>query len=70
MDLVVGLDSSTTATKAVDWNREGRAVGSLRLPQNTGSGSSWRSADAPWTRCAGKLVIPLDAVKTRERNRR
>ena len=32
MDLVVGLDSSTTATKAVAWTREGQAIAEGRAP--------------------------------------
>lgn len=31
-DLVIGLDSSTTATKAIAWDREGRAVAEGRAP--------------------------------------
>ena len=32
MDLVVGIDSSTTATKAIAWDREGRPVAEGRAP--------------------------------------
>jgi sugar (pentulose or hexulose) kinase len=31
-DLVIGIDSSTTATKAIAWDSEGRAVGEGRAP--------------------------------------
>ena len=31
-DLVIGLDSSTTATKAIAWDRHGHAVGEGRAP--------------------------------------
>ncbi|HZF34528.1 MAG TPA: FGGY family carbohydrate kinase, partial [Candidatus Angelobacter sp.] len=31
-DLVIGIDSSTTATKAIAWDRDGRAVGEGRAP--------------------------------------
>jgi len=29
-DLVIGLDSSTTATKAIAWDRKGQAIGEGR----------------------------------------
>src|SRR5512145_1123122 len=31
-DLVIGVDSSTTATKAIAWDRHGRAVAESRMP--------------------------------------
>ena len=41
MDLVLGIDSSTTSTKAIAWDREGRAVAEGRAPvpmRNLGRG--------------------------------
>ena len=31
-DLVIGIDSSTTATKAIAWNRDGSVAGIGRCP--------------------------------------
>src|SRR4051794_14215138 len=58
MTCVIGLDSSTTATKAVAWNREGRAVAdgrgefSLALPR-----PGWHEQDPEdWWRSTASAV--------------
>src|SRR5919106_1392174 len=58
MSYVIGVDSSTTATKAVVWNREGRAVAdgraefSLALPR-----PGWHEQDAEdWWRSTARAV--------------
>jgi xylulokinase len=58
MSYVIGVDSSTTATKAVVWNREGRAVAdgraefSLALPR-----PGWHEQDAEdWWRSTASAV--------------
>src|SRR3954453_7177034 len=58
MSYVIGIDSSTTATKAVVWNRAGRAVADgraefgLALPR-----PGWHEQDAEdWWRSTGAAV--------------
>jgi sugar (pentulose or hexulose) kinase len=62
-DLVIGLDSSTTATKAIAWDRNGRAVAegrapvALSIPQ-----SGWFEQDAAdWWGAAAQALQELAA---------
>jgi xylulokinase len=51
-DLVVGIDSSTTATKAIAWTRDGEAVAQGRSPlplDNPAPGHYEQPAEAWWT---------------------
>lgn len=51
MDLVLGIDSSTTSTKAIAWDREGRAVAEGRAPvpmRNLGRGHLEQSVEDWW----------------------
>jgi xylulokinase len=65
MSYVIGIDSSTTATKAVVWDRGGRAVAegrgefALALPR-----PGWHEQDAEdwWRSCATAVTQALDSV--------
>jgi sugar (pentulose or hexulose) kinase len=65
MAYVIGIDSSTTATKAVVWDRDGRAVAegraefALALPR-----PGWHEQDAEdwWRSCATAVVAALESV--------
>jgi xylulokinase len=65
MSYVMGIDSSTTATKAVVWDADGRAVAdgraefALALPQ-----PGWHEQDAEdwWRSCASAVRQALEAV--------
>jgi len=65
MSYVIGIDSSTTATKAVVWDRDGRAVAegrggfALALPQ-----PGWHEQDAEdwWRSCATAVTQALESV--------
>src|SRR4051812_7390672 len=65
MAYVIGIDSSTTATKAVVWDREGRAVAegraefALALPR-----PGWHEQDAEdwWRSCAAAVRQALGSV--------
>jgi xylulokinase len=65
MAYVIGIDSSTTATKAVVWDRDGRAVAegraafALALPQ-----PGWHEQDAEdwWRSCTTAVRQALEAV--------
>jgi xylulokinase len=65
MAYVIGIDSSTTATKAVVWDRDGRAVAegrgefALALPR-----PGWHEQDAEdwWRSCATAVKGALEAV--------
>jgi sugar (pentulose or hexulose) kinase len=68
-DLVIGLDSSTTATKAIAWDRDGHAVGEGRAQialSNPQAGWFEQSADDWWTSAQAALRELLAKVK-RER---
>lgn len=57
-DLVVGIDSSTSATKAIAWNREGEAVAEGRLPvplSNPSPGLFEQDPNDWWGSTAGAL---------------
>lgn len=64
-DLVIGIDSSTTATKAIVWDRYGNALGEgrqavpLAVPR-----PGWAEQDAEdwWTSCVGALRQALAGV--------
>ena len=61
MDLVLGIDSSTTATKAIAWDRAGRAVaeGRASLPmRDLGRGWMEQSVD-DWWRSLGAALRDL-----------
>src|SRR3954468_11027650 len=65
MAYVIGIDSSTTATKAVVWDRDGRAVAegraefALTLPR-----PGWHEQDAEdwWSSCASAVSQALGSV--------
>jgi xylulokinase len=65
MAYVIGIDSSTTATKAVVWDRDGRAVAegrgtfALALPR-----PGWHEQDAEdwWRSCATAVTQALESV--------
>ncbi len=60
-DLVIGLDSSTTATKAIAWNRHGKAVaeGRAAVPLHTPK-PGWFEQDVDdWTGAAAKALKQL-----------
>jgi xylulokinase len=69
MSYVIGVDSSTTATKAVVWNREGRAVADgraefpLALPR-----PGWHEQDAEdwWRSTAAAVRRALQSVDASE----
>jgi sugar (pentulose or hexulose) kinase len=63
MDLVVGLDSSTTATKAVAWTREGRAVaeGRAPVPVSTPAPGAFEQEPAQWGESAATALSQLTA---------
>ena len=61
MDLVLGIDSSTTATKAIAWDRAGRAVaeGRSSLPMHD-LGRGWMEQGVDdWWRSLGKALGDL-----------
>ncbi len=60
-DLVIGIDSSTTATKAIAWDRRGRAVaeGRSAIPLNTPKPGWVEQEVADWT---GSLAKALQQV--------
>ena len=58
MDLVVGIDSSTTSTKAIAFDREGRALAEGRAPvplRNLGRGHLEQSVQDWWASLASAL---------------
>jgi sugar (pentulose or hexulose) kinase len=65
MSYVIGIDSSTTATKAVVWDHDGRAVAegraefALALPR-----PGWHEQDAEdwWRSCASAVTQALESV--------
>src|SRR3954447_25711085 len=65
MSYVIGIDSSTTATKAVVWDHDGRAVAegrgefALALPQ-----PGWHEQEAEdwWRSCATAVTQALESV--------
>jgi sugar (pentulose or hexulose) kinase len=63
MDLVVGLDSSTTATKAVAWTREGRAVaeGRAPVPMSTPAPGAFEQQPEEWWNSAAAALRQLTA---------
>jgi xylulokinase len=65
MSYVIGIDSSTTATKAVVWDREGRAVAEGRAEFALAlSRPGWHEQDAEdwWRSCAAAVVQALQSV--------
>ncbi len=68
-DLVVGVDCSTTAAKAIVWNSEGRAVSSARIPYELSQpqpGWGEQNAEDWWTAFGG---VVRRAVQTVDANR-
>jgi xylulokinase len=68
-DLVIGLDSSTTATKAIAWDRAGRAHGEGRAPialSNPQAGWFEQEAEDWWTSAQAAIQALLGKVE-RER---
>jgi len=64
-DLVIGLDSSTTATKAIAWDREGRALAEGRAPialSNPQAGWFEQEADDWWASAQKAIRELLDKV--------
>src|SRR5215475_969550 len=61
MDLVVGLDSSTTATKAVAWTREGQAVaeGRAPVPMSTPAPGAFEQEPQEWWESAASALRQL-----------
>ena len=60
-DLVIGLDSSTTTTKAIAWDRRGHAVaeGRAGVPMSNPK-SGWFEQDvSDWTSAAAKALRQL-----------
>lgn len=62
-DLVIGIDSSTTATKAIAWDRKGRAVAEGRAPVALSNPKpGWFEQEAgDWCAAAGKALKRLTA---------
>ncbi len=60
-DLVIGLDSSTTATKAIAWDKSGRAVAEGRVSLHINNPKpGWYEQDSnSWTNAAAKAVKEL-----------
>lgn len=58
LDLVIGIDSSTTATKAIAWNRKGRAIaeGRAAVPLSNPKPGWFEQDVAHWT---GALAVAL-----------
>ena len=57
-DLVIGIDSSTTATKAIAWDRRGRAVAETRVSQPISNPKpGWFEQEvSDWTTALGKSL--------------
>jgi sugar (pentulose or hexulose) kinase len=68
-DLVIGLDSSTTATKAIAWDRSGRAVAEGRTSLKIDSPQrGWFEQDAyAWTNASAKALKKLLQIVAPER---
>lgn len=68
-DLVIGLDSSTTATKAIAWDKSGRAVAEGRASiQIDNPRLGWFEQDAnAWTNAAAKALKKLMQIVAPER---
>lgn len=67
-DLVVGIDSSTTATKAIAWDRHGRALAEGRATQTLSNPQPFffeQDADDWWASCREALRGLLAAVDPR-----
>jgi sugar (pentulose or hexulose) kinase len=65
-DLVIGLDSSTTATKAIAWDREGRALAEGRAPidlKNPQAGWFEQEADDWWASAQKAIHGLLEKVE-------
>ena len=60
-DLVIGIDSSTTATKAIAWDRRGRAVAETRVSQPISNPKpGWFEQDvSDWTTALTKALKQL-----------
>jgi len=60
-DLVIGLDSSTTATKAIAWNAGGRAIaeGRAAVPLHTPKPGWFEQDVGDWTGAAAKALKQL-----------
>ena len=63
MDLVVGLDSSTTATKAVAWTRQGQAIaeGRAPVPLSTPGPGAFEQQPEEWWQAAVAALRQLTA---------
>ena len=63
-DLVIGLDSSTTTTKAIAWDRRGRAVaeGRAGVPMSNPKPGWFEQDVGDWTNGAAKALKPDDSV--------
>ena len=67
-DLVIGIDSSTTATKAIAWDRDGRAVAEGRAPvamRSPRPGWFEQSVEDWWSSLQGALGELLGRVEAR-----
>ena len=68
-DLVIGIDSSTTATKAIALDRDGRIVAEGRppcrcpTPSPAGSSRKWTTGPAPLTKALKQLTKKVDASR-------
>ena len=68
-DIVIGIDSSTTATKAIAWDRSGKAVGEGRMALTLSTPQpGWFEQDAAdwWTSTVAalrELTVQIDASK-------
>ena len=60
-DLVIGLDSSTTAKKAIAWDKSGRAVaeGRVALEINNPQPGWYEQDSNAWTNAAAKAIEEL-----------
>lgn len=60
-DLVIGLDSSTTTTKAIAWDRRGHAVaeGRAGVPMNNPKAGWFEQDVSDWTNAAAKSLKQL-----------
>ena len=57
-DAVIGIDSSTTSTKAIAWNASGKIIaeGSIPIPMSTPQLNHYeQDPDDWWYSCAGAL---------------
>ncbi|HYZ34970.1 MAG TPA: FGGY family carbohydrate kinase, partial [Crenalkalicoccus sp.] len=63
MDLVIGLDSSTTSTKAIAWDRQGRPVaeGRAPVPMSSPGPGAYEQAPEEWWRAASIALRGLTA---------